>query len=546
MRFEDQLNRQEYAQIWQEYCGFLDLSLEEYMFIQNRLMEEQLDIWSQCALGQQLLGGRKIADIDEFRRVMPLTTYEDYADILLAKRGDMLPDEPIIWIQTTWEGGKHPVKVAPYTRGMLDIYTHNVLACLILSTSSAKGEFDVKATDKILYGLAPLPYATGLFPLALGEEIGIEFLPPVKEAVKLSFSERNVRGFKLGLSKGIDFFFGLGSVAYYVSLSLAAMSSGATGGSSTKDLLLKCSPSRLVRLLKAQYICKKEGRPLKPKDLFTLKGFMVAGTDNRCYKDLLEDLWGVRPMELFAGTEPSCVGTETWTRKGMYFFPDTCFYEFIPEAEMLKNLETPEYEPQTYLMNEVLPGEKYELVISVLKGGAFMRYRVGDVYRCLGVENAEDGTHIPRFEYLDRVASIIDIAGFTRISEAAIASAVELSGLAITQWFAAKEFTRDNKPFLHLYVELSAKALTSQAVSEQILREHLTIYFKYVDQDYHDLKHILGMDPLEITILKCGTVARYVERTGQAMRRINPPAYELMALLKIQEEDYRTDWREMH
>ena len=58
MRFEDQLNRQEYAQIWQEYCGFLDLSLEEYMFIQKRLMQEQVDIWSQCALGRQFLGGR--------------------------------------------------------------------------------------------------------------------------------------------------------------------------------------------------------------------------------------------------------------------------------------------------------------------------------------------------------------------------------------------------------------------------------------------------------------------------------------------------------
>ena len=52
---------------------------------------------------------------------------------------------------------------------------------------------------------------------------------------------------------------------------------------------------------------------------------MVAGTDNLCYKDDLEELWGIRPMELFAGTEPSIMGTETWTRKGMYFFPDTAF-----------------------------------------------------------------------------------------------------------------------------------------------------------------------------------------------------------------------------
>ena len=83
-------------------------------------------------------------------------------------------------------------------------------------------------------------------------------------------------------------------------------------------------------------------------------------------------------MELFAGTEPSIIGTETWTRNGMYFFPDTCFYEFITEKDMLHNYEDPTFTPPTYLMDEVVPGEKYELVITVLKGGAFARYRVGD------------------------------------------------------------------------------------------------------------------------------------------------------------------------
>lgn len=63
MRFEDKLKQQEYAQIWQEYCGFLDLSMEEYMFIQNRLMQEQLELWSQCELGRELLGGRQVSDI---------------------------------------------------------------------------------------------------------------------------------------------------------------------------------------------------------------------------------------------------------------------------------------------------------------------------------------------------------------------------------------------------------------------------------------------------------------------------------------------------
>ena len=540
MKFEEKLKNLQPDAIWQEYCGFLDLSIEEYMQIQNRLMLEQISLWSNSGLGRLLLDGRYPETIDEFRRQMQLTTYGDYADVLLQKQDNMLPEKPVIWIQTTWEGGKNPIKVAPYTKSMLDTYKNNVLACMILSTSAEKGRFNVKATDTFLYGLAPLPYATGLYPLALSEEIGIEFLPPVKEAVKMSFSERNKKGFKLGLSKGIDFFFGLGSVAYFVSLSLSSMGSGKSKkdkGESGKKLF-KYSPSMLFRIMRAKYICEKEKRELKPKDLFKLKGFMVAGTDNDCYKDDLEDLWGVRPMELFAGTEPSCIGTETWTRDGLYFFPDACFYEFIPEDEMIKSLDDPDYQPKTYLMNEVIPGEKYELVISVLKGGAFVRYRVGDVYRCVGLDSGADKTRIPRFKYVDRIPTIIDIAGFTRISENCIRDVVELSNLAIQNWCAIKEYNKQNRPLLHMYVEMKRDSLANSAITKDILREHLSVYFKYVDNDYKDLKRILGMDPLEITILKCGTFEEYERQKGKTIRNVNPSPYEIMELIGLQKEDY--------
>ena len=140
----------------------------------------------------------------------------------------------------------------------------------------------------------------------------------------MTFSQRNKLGFKLALQKDVELFFGLGSVTYAVSQSLA--SSG--GGSGNLRSLLGCEPHMLYRMARAKHISKKEGRPIRPKDLFGLKGFMVAGTDNRCYKDELEELWGIRPMEIFAGTEPSLIGTESWTRNGMYFFPDSCFYEF--------------------------------------------------------------------------------------------------------------------------------------------------------------------------------------------------------------------------
>ena len=533
MNLKEKLKKQQYDEIWQQYCGFLDLTMDGFMKIQKRLMEEQIQLWSRSGLGQSILKGKYPHNLEEFRQMVPLTTYEDYADILLAKRPDMLPGNPIIWIQTTWEGGKHPIKVAPYTRSMLDTYKNNVVACLILSTSRAKGKFDVSDKDKILYGLAPLPYATGLFPLALGEDIDIEFLPAVKDAVNMSFSERNKVGFKMAMKRDLEFFFGLGSVAYAVSLSLSDMSG--SGGSLSLSSLLKCKPHMILRLLKAKSTCKKEGRKMMPKDLFKLKGFMVAGTDNQCYKDDLEHLWGIRPMELFAGTEPSIIGTETWTRNGMYFFPDTCFYEFITEADMLKNYEDPDFIPKTYLMDEVIPGEKYELVLTVLKGGAFARYRCGDMYRCVGLENREDQTVIPRFEYVDRVPWIIDIAGFTRISENGIKSVIQLSGLPIKNWVAVKEYNEQHRPYFHMYVELEKNALINHAMSSEILKDLLSTYFKYIDQDYRDLKKILGMDPLEVTVLRCGTFQAYERRTKKKIRQMSPPYHELSELLRVQE-----------
>ena len=72
-----------------------------------------------------------------------------------------------------------------------------------------------------------------------------------------------------------------------------------------------------------------------------------------------------------------------------------------------------------------------------------------------------------------------------------------MSGIDIIGWVAAKEYTENKRPYLHMYVELSRDAVTSEAVSCDILRERLTIYFKYVDSDYNDLKKILGIDPLK-------------------------------------------------
>jgi hypothetical protein len=55
MRYEDEAKRTDRMKLWQAYCGFLDLNLDDYMFIQKRLMQEQISNWTSCALGQKLL-----------------------------------------------------------------------------------------------------------------------------------------------------------------------------------------------------------------------------------------------------------------------------------------------------------------------------------------------------------------------------------------------------------------------------------------------------------------------------------------------------------
>ena len=234
--------------------------------------------------------------------------------------------------------------------------------------------------------------------------------------------------------------------------------------------------------------------------------------------------------------------TETQTRNGMVFFPDSCFYEFIPEDEFFKELADPSYQPSTVLMNELVADHNYELVITVLKGGAFARYRIGDMFRCIS-SGGDKSTALPQLVFLDRVPTVIDIAGFTRITERSIEDVVELSGLAIRHWIARKEFDGKRRPYLHLYVEMDPKELDHIAISKQILKEHLEVYFTYFDTDYRDLKKMLGIEPLQITILKCGTVDEYAKRTGKRLRRLNPSAFELSEFLKFDGMSDGAEWR---
>ena len=530
MTLDEKLAKKRYAEIWKEYCGFLNLDLSQYMDIQKRLLLEQLTLYNNCKLGEHIMGGRKPQTVEEFRAQAPLTTYDDYADILLQRADSYLPMKPAIWVETTWEGGKRPIKVAPYTDSMVRNHRANVLACMILSTSTQKGKFSLRTHDRFLNTMASLPYLSGLIPYVLQSEINVEFLPSIKEGSKMSFSQRTKKGFAMAMEGGVDIFFGLSSVIARMSESFLerGSSSGESGFS-----LRRCSPRMICRLLKALYRSKNTGKPVYPKDIWDVKGIMCCGTDTQSYKKRIEELWGVKPIEVFAGTEVTGLGVETWSKNGLVFFPDACFYEFIPLHEMEKNIEDPSYLPRTYLMDELVEGGTYELVISTFKGGAFMRYRVGDLFQCISLENPADDLKLPQFCYVDRVPTVIDIAGFTRISQRTIDTAIEISHLDIQNYFAVKKFDQENRSYMHLFVEASPEAMQQGAFTKDIIKEHLGIYFRYVDSDYKDLKKMLKVDPLQVSIIPQGTIETFEARYGRRVRRMNPSPYDVTEILKI-------------
>ncbi len=528
MKFRDKLEKLSKKQIWDEYCSFLDLSMEDYMKIQFRLLKEQIDDYSQCFLGKRIMKNGVPHTINEFKENVPLTKYDDYQDILLEKREDALPKKPTTWLKTTWESGSRPEKWAPYTKEMLNVYSRNIISAMILSTSSRKGDFKVRSDAKVLYGLAPMPYATGLFPYLIEPEMDLQFMPSIKQARDMSFSTQNKEGFKQALKSGIDQFFGMTSVVYRITQNFDEM---INSGSSDASAVFGMTPGMLCKIAKAKYIAKRDNKPIKPKDLFELDGFVCVGTDTALFKHDLEDAWGVRPLEIHGGTETACLATESWGKNGLVFFPDNAFYEFIPKDEMLRNEADPSYVPRTYFMDEVLPNEEYEIVITLFKGGAFMRYRPGDMYRCLRTKNETEGIDLPQFEYIDRVPSVIDIAGFTRFTEKSIASVLQLSNLPIGRWLAKKEYSEDKRSFMHMYVEVKSSAANSAFMSEQLILDCFSAYYRKYDHDYDDLKKLLGMDPTVVTVLPEGSISKYEEMRNCKLRTVNPTAADIINLM---------------
>jgi hypothetical protein len=499
------------GKVWQKYCGFLDLSVKEFMEIQQHLLLEQIKSISSSPLTKIITNGAQPQNLTEFRQQVPLTRYEDYKPYIGSRQEDYLLKKPAFWARTSGKGGEP--KWVPYTREAMDWVVTAGIASLILACASHKGEVRITSGVKVLQNLAPPPYFSGIVGKVMDAEGCTRTIPPIDDYTDQPFEKRTEAGFREALRSPVEVLGSLTAVLIKMGESFAENH----GKINLNRGMLH--PRILIRLLSAYLRSRKENRPLLPKDLWPLKGLICYGMDTSAYREQIKYYWGKEPLELYSSTECATLALQSWNKKALTFLPFSGFLEFIPEAEWLKNRQDRHYQPHTILLNDLREGSLYEVVFTSFHGMPFLRYRLGDLIKIVSLEDKETGIRLPQLVFQCRADDTIDINGFARLDEKTIWQAITRSGVKIVDWSARKEFVQ-NKPLIHIYLEPRDHVAMNE-LGERIHKQILDIH-----KDYKDLHDMLGVLPVKVTALPPGSFRYYYEsrrKTGTDLAHLKPP-----------------------
>lgn len=498
-------------ELWRRYCGFLDLSVTQFMALQEQLLMDQLErVWAS-PLGKQVLGERKPASVQEFRSLVPLTTYAEYEPYLGERREDVLACKPAMWCHSSGRMGQF--KWFPHCQEFLERANRACLSIVVLASTRERGRVNIGPGFRFLLMLPPAPYMSGSMIDSMAKHVSFRALPPRDSVSQLGFQERVAAGFQLALRDGVDV---IGAIASVLVKMGEQFESHASRTKLSRSML---HPAVLSRLIRGKLRASREHRPMLPRDLWPSKAIVTSGMDTAIYKQAIERYWGSEPCEFYACAEGLILAVQGWNKNGLYFLPDIAFFEFIPEAEVRKWQADATYQPATVLYDELKQGELYEVVITQLYGMPLLRYRMKDLVRITGLRDPETGVALPHMQFQRRVGETIDLAALARLDERTIWQALANTGLRIVDWSACKEYDGE-QAFIRLLLELLGNE-TAEEVAARVDEQ-----LKAVDVDYRDLESYLGLQPVRVTLLSQGTFLRYTDRqrkAGADLAHLKPP-----------------------
>lgn len=497
-------------ELWQRYCGFLDLSLDRFMEIQKELLMDQVERVAGSVLGKKIMGGQKPESMEEFRRLVPLTSYDDYEPYLSERQEEALAEKPCAWYHSSGKGGRY--KWFPATHDAFVTSNRVLIAIFILASASAKGEIKIRPGFRLFAALPPPPYGSGSAVEFLLEHFSCQAIPPPQKTKGMEFQDRIRNGFEIALKDGVDILGALGSV-------LVKMGEGfAEQTRQTKFTTSMLHPKIITRFLKAWLHSKRERRVILPKDLWSPKGIVASGVDTSIYKKDVAYYWGSEPLDFYVSCETLFVATQAWNKKSMTFLPDVVFLEFIPYDEQLVHMDSKDYQPSTLLLNEVEEGKLYELVVTQFYGVPLLRYRTKDLINIVSLKDEETGVNLPQIRIQRRLGETINLGGLVDLDEKTIWQAIANTGIKFVDWTACKEYDQ-NQTFLRLYLELREEREADEI--ETMVDEQL----KTNETDYKDVEDYLKQQPVRVTLLSPGTFQRYTEgkrKEGADLAHLKP------------------------
>ncbi len=509
------LNR-EYERVWQRHCGFLDLTLAESVAVQRRLLEEQFEIARKSKLWQTMFPAQvQELTLDNFRQIIPLTTYADYEPHLAGRPDDILGRPIQEWARTSGRGGR--VKWIPYTPEAYLQLGEVSLADAILASAAFRGDVRVRQDDVVVTNLPARPYLSGLAQVATAEYVRFRLIPRLDEFEQMTYQERNAKIFERAMVQGMDL---LGSMT----LVLVKMGEYFESDASRqrKFTWQALNPRLLWRYIRARARARKEGRDhVLPRDLWQLKGLMCGGADTEIFRERIRNYWGRDPHESYGCTEAGILAVQAWDCGDMTFIPHSAFMEFIPTQDWAAERLQGAIPTRTLLIDELEVGSRYEVVISNFYGGPLLRYRLHDLIEVTAAGNEALDIHLPQIRFVGRSGDFIDLSGFAGlIDEKQLLTTLRDGNIPHSDWVIRKEILT-NESILHLYIELTPE--TDLGADEVKNRFHTTL--KGLNPEYANIEEMLGYIPVKVTILPMGTFSRYLaEQTekGADMAHLKP------------------------
>jgi len=482
----------DYDSIWKKYCGFLDLSVTEYLGIQESLLMQQIDLINRSSLGKKFMP-YKPKSVADFRRIIPFTSYRDYARYLEKQYSGFLPEAQYQWTCADRKDGD--VKWIPYTREAILAVSRCIIGSMILACADKKGTVKIGHGSNILHDVPSGPYTINQYASAVARQTGFRFFPdrstPSPTEHRCLFPQELERY----LNSGIDLLITPGSSLYRIGQHLAER---------VEQIEFNLSPSQTWRCLLAWLKSQREHRPLLPKDVWLLKGLISGGPESTVYKDQICRYWGKTPLLIYHSPEGGILATQGWNKKDYTFLPTSSFLEFIPEEDVLINRGNPDYLPRTLLLNQLKPGSQYEVVISSFYGMPFLRCRLGDLVRITALEDPETGIKLPQMDIVSLMEETIEIGDFCRLNETHILQAIVAAGLKYEDWGLCSG-QENGVYYLNVYIELKENR------SENNLEEAIDTALVKISDEYRHNRTAQGKPFLKVIQLPPGSFRTYRE-----------------------------------